>query len=121
MSNIKSVFKKSKLEFNSKEKAEVENEDEYFSNKIEIPKSSYPNSNDISKINSSLFSPVESEENKKNLSIQFEKCKINLDNEIYSNINPDSLNLNRRSNLSFERYVIDEIVKAEKFSAENEK
>ena len=69
-------YKQSKLELNSKGKAEVENEDEYFSNKIEIPKSSYPNSNDISKINSSLFSPVESEENKKNLSIQFEKCKI---------------------------------------------
>ena len=121
MSNIKKANIKSKLEYNTKEKAEVDNDDEYFDSKIDIPKSSYSNSNDISKINSSFFSSVDCDKNKKNLSNNIEKPKINFENENDSVINGGSSYLKKGSNYSSERYIIDELAKVEKFSAENEK
>ena len=121
MSNYKKANIKTKLESDTKEKADVDNDDEYFNSKIDIPKSSYSNSNDISKINSSFFSSVDSDKHRKNFSHNLEKSKINFGNDNESNINRESSDFKRGSNFSSERYIIDELSKVERISAENEK
>ena len=129
MSNVKKSNKKSEAENDGvKEKAEIDNE-ELFENKIVFPRSSNSNSNDISKLNSSFFSSVDSDKKNKNISDyknsgnQKEKNKINminLGNEIDSIINGENSEDKRESNFSSEKVLFDEINKAEKLSAENE-
>jgi len=126
MSNVNKEDKKPKLESKEKEKTDIENVEEHFQNEIDLPKSSYSNPNDISKINSSFCSSIDSDKDKnKNMNNKsndkIEKNKINSVIGIDSIINEENYEQKRGSKFSSVKYILDEFAKAERFSVDNEK
>ena len=79
-------------------------------NKIKFPRSSNSNSNDISKLNSSFLSSIDSDKRNKN-SIQREKPNIN---EIESILNEENSEERKGSNSFYDKCLFDEINKAKK-------
>lgn len=120
MSNVKKSNKNKNLEIVSKDKSNVECSDECFENKIEVPKSSNSNSNDISKINSSFFSSDDSQLNENKINFHKENRDLNIEN-VDSIVNEENSLNKKGSNLSSEKFFFDKFFEAEKLSGENNK
>ena len=91
--------------------------DDITENKIKFPRSSNSNSNDISKLNSSFLSSIDSDKRNK-ISIRKDKQEINMINlghEIDSISNGENSE-DKKGNSFYDKVIFDEINKAEKLN-----
>jgi hypothetical protein len=96
-------------------KSQAENLDDYSENKIEIPRSSFSNSNNISKINTSFPSKISINQNNET---KIEKNKINFSCDIESIKNLEG---NFDSSFYFGKSLLEEYNHIQKIFNENEK
>ena len=107
---------------NNKDNSHPENaqipKNDQTENKINFPRSSNSNSNNISKLNSSFLASYDSDKNNK-ISIRKDKQginMINLGNEIDSISNGENSEDKKGTNSFYDKVIFDEINKAEKLN-----